>query len=79
MVVNSTVTLCLKIAEKSHVALLLRAKRATFKFWTKVFKKTEAFCQTVLPDKISLNKTKIAGKCQKIYSNETFLGDFQTI
>ena len=52
----------------------LRAKRATFTFgvdksWFKMPKmanlwKPEDYGQTVVPDRLSFNKTKISGKCQ---------------
>ena len=73
MVVNSTVTLCLKIAEKGFAFKRLHFDQKLIKM-----PKWQVFLNSVTRQ-ISLNETKIAGKYQKIYSNETFLGDFQTI
>ena len=54
---------CLKTTKKSHKTSTLRSKRSKIKskngsFW-RVFKKTEACSQTVLPDRSILRGQKI--------------------
>ena len=70
-------------SRKSHSSL--RPKRATFTFWVDEsslkmpkmvhfgeFLNNINFCQTVLPDRSTLNWTKIGGKWQNCKKNATF-------